>query len=159
MQDNLARTGFDAYDMTLRQLRTNCERTHMTARMPTELDARIGQLLRQRRLELGLRQEDLAKQLNIAPHQLQKYETGDNRVSASRLVDCANALKVPVAWFYQSTQKGQQLIDNEGVLANDERELIEAYRSMSSEAKSQISSMAKLLANGRPGLGTKIKRP
>jgi transcriptional regulator with XRE-family HTH domain len=57
------------------------------------LDIALGSRIRLRRRELGLSQEQLAKQIGITFQQVQKYEHGANRVSFSRLVDIAHALK------------------------------------------------------------------
>jgi transcriptional regulator with XRE-family HTH domain len=51
-------------------------------------------------LELGFNQEDLAKFLELSPQQIQKYERGTNRVSASRLYGISTILKVPVSYFF-----------------------------------------------------------
>ena len=64
-------------------------------------DLRIGARVRQRRLELGVSQAALAKQLRLTFQQIQKYENGINRVSASTLIEIARALNAPVAWFVE----------------------------------------------------------
>jgi transcriptional regulator with XRE-family HTH domain len=48
-----------------------------------------------------MKQQELADALNITQQQLQKYETGQNRISASRLYEAAKLLKAPIAWFYE----------------------------------------------------------
>jgi transcriptional regulator with XRE-family HTH domain len=90
----------------------------------------------------------VAAALNVTPHQLQKYETGENRISASRLVDCARSLSVPVAWFYQNITFAKFEIDTakkNQTLMHDESELLQNYRTLSTEAQHQLSSIAKLL--------------
>lgn len=69
--------------------------------MPHPVDIHVGQRLRQRRWMLGLTQQQLGERVGIRFQQVQKYETGENRMSASRLFDLAAALNVPVAHFYQ----------------------------------------------------------
>jgi transcriptional regulator with XRE-family HTH domain len=49
-------------------------------------------------------QQTLAKSIGVAFQQVQKYESGSNRVSASRLVQIANALAVPVAYFFEDIE-------------------------------------------------------
>lgn len=56
--------------------------------------------IRQRRLQLDMSQEALAKELGLTFQQVQKYEKGTNRVSASRLMDLANVLGTDVAYFF-----------------------------------------------------------
>jgi transcriptional regulator with XRE-family HTH domain len=68
-------------------------------RAPTGVDAHIGRAIRERRNALGISQERLAQQLGITFQQVQKYESGRNRVSASRLVDIATVLDMPVGCF------------------------------------------------------------
>ncbi|MBI3418747.1 MAG: helix-turn-helix transcriptional regulator [Proteobacteria bacterium] len=70
---------------------------------PHPLDTHVGQKLRQRRLMLNLTQEKLAGLLGLTFQQVQKYERGQNRVSASRLYEIARALRVPVAYFFEDT--------------------------------------------------------
>jgi transcriptional regulator with XRE-family HTH domain len=65
------------------------------------IDRRLGQRLRARRLEIGLSQERLAEMLGLTFQQVQKYEKGINRIAASRLFDIANAVEVPVSYFFE----------------------------------------------------------
>ena len=66
----------------------------------SELDTYIGARLRMRRLMLGMSQEALGEKLSLTFQQIQKYEKGTNRVSASRLYELAQALDVPVQYFF-----------------------------------------------------------
>jgi transcriptional regulator with XRE-family HTH domain len=59
--------------------------------------------LRQRRSLLGLSQEKLAEQVGITFQQIQKYENGANRISASRLYEFSKVLDIPVSFFFEST--------------------------------------------------------
>jgi len=65
-----------------------------------EGDAHIGGRIRLRRTMLGMSQEKLGEALGLTFQQVQKYERGANRVSASRLQGVAEALDVPVGFFY-----------------------------------------------------------
>jgi transcriptional regulator with XRE-family HTH domain len=73
-------------------------------------DRRIGQRIRLQRLNLAMSQEALAEGLGLTFQQIQKYERGTNRVSASRLEDIARALKVPVAFFYDDSTNGSSAL-------------------------------------------------
>lgn len=64
-------------------------------------DTYVGKRVRTRRLQVGLSQEKLAASLGITFQQVQKYEKGSNRVSASKLQTMANVLKVPVSFFFE----------------------------------------------------------
>lgn len=68
---------------------------------PTWIDVHVGQRVRQRRTLLGYSQERLADALNLTFQQVQKYERGANRVGAGRLYELANALDVPVTYFFE----------------------------------------------------------
>jgi transcriptional regulator with XRE-family HTH domain len=64
------------------------------------VDDYVGARIRLRRTLLGLTQEDLAAPLAISYQQVQKYETGTNRVSAGRLFELANVLDTGIAYFF-----------------------------------------------------------
>lgn len=65
------------------------------------IDVHVGLRVRNLRLDLGLTQADLAGHLGIRFQQIQKYETGRNRISASRLWDIAQALRTDVGYFFE----------------------------------------------------------
>jgi transcriptional regulator with XRE-family HTH domain len=80
----------------------------MTKSAPDPVDVYVGARIRQRRLKLGLSQSELAARLGkegrkggLSFQQVQKYERGANRVSASMLVRASQALDIPVAWFFE----------------------------------------------------------
>ena len=64
------------------------------------VDFHIAQRLLSRRIMLGMSQSDLAKRCGISFQQIQKYETGGNRISASRLFDLSQAMETSVAFFF-----------------------------------------------------------
>jgi transcriptional regulator with XRE-family HTH domain len=63
----------------------------------TAVDAYIGARMRERRQELDMSQDTLAKTLGITFQQIQKYERGENRVSAARLFEICKILKVSLS--------------------------------------------------------------
>ena len=65
------------------------------------IDAHVGERIRLRRTELGLTQEQLAAALDVSYQQIQKYETGANRVSAGRILEIARKLGVDVGYFFE----------------------------------------------------------
>lgn len=67
------------------------------------LDAEVGQSIRVHRKNAKMTLQGLADQLGIAYQQVQKYETGVNRVGAGRLMEIAEILKVPVANFFEAS--------------------------------------------------------
>ncbi|HEY1631309.1 MAG TPA: helix-turn-helix transcriptional regulator [Rhizomicrobium sp.] len=64
------------------------------------VDEHIGRRLKARRTELRITQKELAEALGLAPQQIQKYETGINRMSAAVLYTLTVALDLPVAFFF-----------------------------------------------------------
>lgn len=73
------------------------EKTTLTA---SEVDRLVGDRIRRRRILMGLTQDQLGESLGISYQQIQKYETGANRVSAGRLYLIANRLDVSPGWFF-----------------------------------------------------------
>jgi len=69
--------------------------------MKHPVDVHVGKRVRHRRWLVGMTQQQLAEKVGIKFQQIQKYETGMNRVSASRLWDIALALSVPVSFFFE----------------------------------------------------------
>jgi transcriptional regulator with XRE-family HTH domain len=69
-------------------------------------DTEIGARIRQRRQELALSQAHLARRLGVTFQQVQKYESGANRVSAAMLHQIAVALEAPLDWFFADAPVG-----------------------------------------------------
>lgn len=67
---------------------------------PNSIDEHVGMRLRQRRSILGLSQERLAEAIGLTFQQVQKYERGTNRVSASKLYEFSKILNVPISYFF-----------------------------------------------------------
>ena len=81
------------------------------------VDTHVGGRIRLRRRMLGITQQQLGATLGVTFQQLQKYEMGANRVSASRLWEIARALDVPVAFFFEG-------LDRSGGAAPDATDLL-----------------------------------
>jgi transcriptional regulator with XRE-family HTH domain len=73
----------------------------MAKRILNPTDKHVGSRLRMRRLMLDMSQADLADGLGLTFQQVQKYEKGTNRVSASRLQHLSQILQVPVSFFFE----------------------------------------------------------
>ena len=65
-----------------------------------EVDRHVGARMRERRVMLGLTQQEMAEIIGVTYQQAHKYERGINRVAAGRLYDIAQALGVPVNYFF-----------------------------------------------------------
>ncbi|WP_271554886.1 helix-turn-helix domain-containing protein [Bradyrhizobium sp. CCBAU 45394] len=80
---------------------------------PHPVDIVVGRRVRKRRTELSVSQIKLAAQLGITFQQLQKYETGQNRVSCSRLAEIAKSLETPISYFFVDPSRPARGSDNE----------------------------------------------
>ena len=65
------------------------------------IDQHVGERIRLRRTERGLTQEQLAQALDVSYQQVQKYETGANRISAGRIYQISRKLNVSVGYFFE----------------------------------------------------------
>ena len=70
-------------------------------RSPNPVDLHVGGRIRMRRRILGISQEKLADALGLTFQQVQKYERGANRVSASNLYEIARTLQAPITYFFE----------------------------------------------------------
>ena len=77
----------------------------MVKKNPNPVDVHVGRRVRMRRVLIGLSQEKLGEHLDLTFQQVQKYEKGTNRVSASRLYEIAHILGVPVSFFFDDLVK------------------------------------------------------
>jgi len=79
--------------------------------MSDDIDVHLGRRLRRRRRLLGLTQQQIAHACGVRFQQIQKYECGANRMSAARLWRLAEALDVPVAYFFDGLTRGGRVLD------------------------------------------------
>jgi transcriptional regulator with XRE-family HTH domain len=77
-------------------------------RGPNPIDVHVGLQVRLRRKELKISQEKLAETLGLTFQQVQKYERGTNRISASKLYEIARSLRVSIAWFFEGLSDPQE---------------------------------------------------
>ena len=107
------------------------------------LDALLGERIRRRRRELGLSQSALGGRLGITFQQVQKYENGTNRVSATMLMKLSEALALSVTDLLQEVDPGAAPLDAEGQAA----QLSAAYaRIQSSELRAAVLTLVAGLA-------------
>lgn len=69
--------------------------------MPNPIDVHVGRRVRLRRMMQGMSQEELADSLGLTFQQVQKYEKGTNRISASKLHSISQILNVPIPYFFE----------------------------------------------------------
>lgn len=77
------------------------DKAWMTTDTPNPIDVHVGRRVRLRRQALNLSQERLADSLGLSFQQVQKYERGTNRISASKLFEISRTLRTPVGFFYE----------------------------------------------------------
>jgi transcriptional regulator with XRE-family HTH domain len=101
---------------------------------------------------VGLTQQQLAEKVGVKFQQIQKYETGANRVSASRLWDISEALSVKVAYFFQGLDE-PETADIEAnvprdILADKEAlELIRSYYNIPENQRRRLFELAQVLSD------------
>ena len=83
--------------------------------MPHTIDVYVGSRARKLRAMRGFSQAQLAKKLGLSFQQVQKYETGANRISARRLYELSKVFSVPPGYFYE----GLETTEDSGVVAAD----------------------------------------
>lgn len=116
------------------------------------VDIHVGKRIRQRRWMLSLTQQQLADQVGIKFQQIQKYETGMNRVSASRLWDIATALQAEVSFFFDGLEGPEENVDMadlpKDILANKEAlELVRCYYAMPENQRRRLFDLARVLSD------------
>ena len=78
-----------------------------TTNRTQDIDRHVGARIRERRIMLGLTQQQLADLIGVTYQQAHKYERGLNRVSAARLFQIARVLSVPVSHFFEGLEQDQ----------------------------------------------------
>lgn len=108
------------------------------------VDVHVGRRVRDRRKALGITQERLGEQLGLTFQQVQKYERGVNRVSASKLFEIARVLQVPVNWFFEGD--GAPPAEPDIRDSREARELVEAYAKLpSAKVRRQVLDLVKTM--------------
>ncbi|SIS66907.1 helix-turn-helix domain-containing protein [Paracoccus saliphilus] len=116
--------------------------------MKHSVDVHVGKRIRHRRWMIGVTQQQLADKVGIKFQQIQKYETGMNRVSASRLWDIAHALDVPVNFFFEGLHELAMGEVEGDILADKEAlQLVRAYYAIPETQRRQIFELARVLSN------------
>ncbi|WP_037381367.1 helix-turn-helix domain-containing protein [Sinorhizobium americanum] len=93
---------------------------------PEPVDIHVGRRIRMRRVWMEMPQTSLAEQIGVTFQQVQKYEKGINRVGASRLQQIAEALEVPVSYFFEDMPgAGTNGVDSTAVKPGLQPEIID----------------------------------
>ena len=108
------------------------------------VDRYVGAAISVRREAVGLTVDDLASALAVTPQQLQRYESGETRVSASRLFDISQRLGAPVADFFREVSAGEPDGDPTPVA-----ELVRLVSSLSGRRQQMVLDMARSIARAQ----------
>jgi transcriptional regulator with XRE-family HTH domain len=148
------------------------ERTERNFRITNNnaVDLHVGKRVRLRRTLLGMSQEQLGTELNITFQQVQKYERGANRVSASRLWDIGQILDVPINYFFDDmtentmrssprrVSRGSEVVDlsdeqiKDPMARRETLELVRTYYTIEKPlVRKRISEMVKSMATTLAG--------
>ena len=118
---------------------------------PQDTDRHIGAKLRERRLMLGLTQQQLAELIGVTYQQAHKYEKGINRIAGGRLYGIAKALGVEVSFFYDGIEAEPGSFQP----SSKQRLLLELSRNFvaitSRQHQEAICSLTRALASSEPG--------
>lgn len=121
--------------------------------MAHPVDLHVGKRIRQRRWLVGMTQQQLAEQVGIKFQQIQKYETGANRVSASRLWDISEAMDVPVNFFFDGienevTAAGSTDSVPADLMGDKEAlDLVRSYYSIPENQRRRLFDLARVLSD------------
>jgi transcriptional regulator with XRE-family HTH domain len=115
-----------------------------------DVDRQVGSRMRERRIMLGLTQQQMAELIDFTSQQAHKYEKGMNRVSAGRLYRIAQALGVDVSYFFEGLETAGRFVPSP-----QQRMLLELARNYLSipvpEHRAAIIALARALAEGENG--------
>ena len=119
--------------------------------MKHPVDVYVGKRIRHRRWMNGVTQQQLAESVGIKFQQIQKYETGMNRVSASRLWDIANVLDVPVSFLFEGLDvqdKSDEVTDTPADILTDKEalELLRSYYAIPENQRRRLFDLARVLS-------------
>lgn len=123
--------------------------------MKHPVDVHVGKRVRHRRWMVGMTQQQLGENVGIKFQQIQKYETGMNRISASRLWDIATALDVPISFFFEGLEGAENLAASaqaearpQGDLLADKEalELVRSYYAIPEQQRRRLFDLARVLS-------------
>ncbi len=120
--------------------------------MKHPVDVHVGKRIRHRRWMVGMTQQQLAEKVGIKFQQIQKYETGMNRVSASRLWDIAEAVDVSISFFFEGIEAdavvgSSSMIPGDIMADKEALELVRSYYSIPENQRRRLFELARVLSD------------
>ena len=113
---------------------------------PNPVDVHVGRRVRERRLSLGMSQAKLGEYLGLTFQQIQKYEKGKNRISASKLWALSHFFKVPVEWFFEGLGETSQK-QNDVMARLEARQLARYYLACPQPTKKRLLALIRATAD------------
>ena len=109
-------------------------------RSTAAIDDYVGGRIRERRIMLGLTQQQLGAMIGITYQQVHKYEGGTNSISAGRLFEIARALSAPITYFYEAIEEegARQIVPRQCTLLQIARNFAEIRNEKQQEVVSQL---------------------
>lgn len=141
--------------------RKRSARSEGSPRKPTAIDRHVGKRLRLLRQINEVSLERLAEIVDVAPQQIQKYEVGETRISASRIFELSEIFGVPLAWFYDDLkaatsaemyarigrhQTGVNSMQRNASEASQEALLVTYYAQLTPEMRQKLIDIARMLS-------------
>ena len=108
----------------------------------TDEDRAIAARLREQRLLTGMSQEALGRQLGLTFQQVQKYELGQNRISAGKLAQAARILGVSITVFFEDDAGARRR-----AITRDEARLLNSFRRMPESEQEKVMGIARAVAD------------
>jgi len=122
---------------------------------PDPVDVHVGKRIRERRVTLGMSQEALGDYLRLTFQQIQKYEKGANRISASKLWAVSNLFEVSIEWFFEGLGKAGK--GQKDVMTRPEtRQLARYYSACPKSTRDHLRALFRATADMK-GKGSKKK--
>jgi transcriptional regulator with XRE-family HTH domain len=116
-----------------------------------DIDRHVGARMRERRIMLGLTQQQMAELIGVTYQQAHKYETGINRISAGRLYQIAQALGVDISYFFEDIDPERRNKPKASEMMPQQRMLLELARNFaainSRRHQDALCNLARVLAN------------
>jgi transcriptional regulator with XRE-family HTH domain len=116
--------------------------------MKHPVDIHVGKRIRHRRWMIGMTQQQLGDKVGIKFQQIQKYETGMNRVSASRLWDIADTLGVTISFFFEGLSEGDAPVaaTNDMMAEKEALDLVRSYYAIPEAQRRRLFDLARVLS-------------
>ena len=120
------------------------ESRKQTGEIAHPVDAHVGRRIRTARVSAGITQIAAGEALGLSFQQIQKYESGYNRISASRLYELARLTAKPIQWFFEGAEDDYPEVHDEP-LRLSEWKLLMAFRALPEDAQDSLAKLIRML--------------